>query len=252
MKPVNFIFVFTLLGLCSMAFLSGCKPRAESLEVQLREANTHLINDRYQAAIKAYQAILEERESAELHHNLGIAHYLKGSIGAAVLHLEKALVLDATAAPTKEILSLIRRSESVPAPSLSLLERMANSLSEEFWMVLLVIGLWGFLGFGVLMYGLVDRRSVYRDLSIGCLFVFILAMLACFGISDEGKRGILMSENNDLRIVPTQNGEIFMNFDAGEPVIVLQISGDFVFVETEKSVRGWIESEKRLLDRLRF
>jgi len=218
----------------------GCAPRTDELDVQFREGNTAFLADDFEQALTRYESIIEHRETAELHHNMGVAHYLNGSVGPAVLHLEKALALDSTAAATKEVLSLVRKTEAIPAPSYSLLERMAKALPDSVWMLLLMIGFWGFLGLGVLLYGLIRRRSVYRDLAIGCLFLFVLAFLACVGIVEEGNRGVLLSEENALRIIPTENGEVFMNLSAGQPVRLLKRQGAFVFVETHKTVRGWV------------
>ena len=51
-------------------------------------------------------------------------------------------------------------------------------------------------------------------------------------------------EVNQLKVIPTPGGEIFMEFAAGEPAKLLKISGDYCFIQTEKSVRGWVLKEQ--------
>lgn len=231
-------------GVLLVFWVAGCSSNKTPIDVKLRIANKELLDGEYEASINNLKEVLQNWDSAEIHHNLGIAHYLNGENGMAVLHLEKSLKLDSTASKAKEALGLIRRKEAITSPEYSLLERLGRSLPEELWLALLLVGFWGFLVFGIYLYLFVQRRSVYRDFAIGSFLVLILATIACFGISEESKRGVLTGDENQLKVIPTPGGEVFMEFAAGEPAKLLKISGDYCFIQTEKSVRGWVLKEQ--------
>ena len=60
----------------------------------LHRANELYKSEKYQEAIKSYQAVIAMgKESAELHYNLGNSYFKSGDVPNAILHFERANVL---------------------------------------------------------------------------------------------------------------------------------------------------------------
>lgn len=216
---------------------------SDEIELLFQNSNTAMIEKDYLRAIESYAECLEMRESANLHHNMGIARYLNGETGLAVLHLEKVSRMSLMKASTQEVLSLIRRSEGLSKPRYTVVQQLTRSLPEWFWLGSLVLGFWGMLFFGVYLFLLVNRISVYRDLAILSAIVFFLGITACVGLYEGSRLGVFLADENALKVIPTQKSESFMMIKGGETAKIIRENNGFVFVETTSRVRGWVTAE---------
>ena len=77
-----------------------------------------------------------------MNHNLGVGHYLDGNTGMSVLYFERCLRMGFGSADSREILSLVRNSEGIALPRYTLLQRLARSMPEWIWMLLLMGSFW--------------------------------------------------------------------------------------------------------------
>jgi hypothetical protein len=216
----------------------------DELELRFQNSNKAMIEKDYGFATENYSACLNERESANLHHNMGVASYLDGDIGIAVLHLEKTCRLSMSAISTQEVLSLIRRSEGLSYPQYTVIQQMARALPEMVWMGLMLVGFWGMLIFGVYFYLMVKRASIYRDLAILSSIVFLLTITACIGLYEDSRLGVLLAEENGLKVIPTQESESFLVLKGGETAKKIRENNGFVFIETNSKARGWVPSDQ--------
>lgn len=237
---LKFAFLWIIFG--SLAFQSSGKMD-DQFELVFQSGNKAMLERDYALAVETYQNCLAESESANLNHNMGVSHYLNGETGLAVLFLEKASRLKLANASTQEVLSLIRRSEGISTPDYSPLHQIARSFPEWFWMGLVLIGFWGTLFFGIYLYGLVRRISVYRDLAVFLSLVFIVATIVCIGLHEDSKLGILVSHENELQLIPAEGGETFLTLKSGEMARFIKENNGFVFVESTNRVRGWVQSD---------
>ena len=224
--------------------LTGFSKVPEDLELRFQNSNKAMIEKDYAFAVENYAACLEERESANLHHDMGVACYLNGDPGLAVLHLEKTCRMSMSAVSSQEVLSLIRRSEGLSNPQYGVIQQMARSLPEMVWMALMLVGFWGMMIFGGYIYFMVKRASVYRDLAIFSFLIFLLAITACFGLYEDSRFGVLIAKENGLKVIPTQESEPFLTLKGGETAKLIRENNGFVFVETSSRARGWVAAEQ--------
>jgi len=214
------------------------------VETMFQEANRQMLNEDYSSAIHLYEKVLSVRESATLNHNLGVAHYLDGNTGMSVLYFERCLRMGFGSADSREILSLVRNSEGIALPRYTLLQRLARSMPEWIWMLLLMGSFWGMLFFGGYVYLLVSRKSMFRDIAFVCLCLCIFSVIGCIGLSNDAEYGVLLGGENGLKIVPTSESEVFLELKAGEVARYLKSNNDYVFLETSGGVRGWLPKEQ--------
>ena len=232
------------LLILSVNTLAGYPDAMEELELQFQNSNKAMIEKDYAFAVENYAACLEAHESANLHHNMGIACYLNGDTGLAILHLEKTCRMSMSAIETQEVLSLIRRSEGLSAPNYGVIQQVARSVPEIVWVVVMLLGFWGMLIFGVYLYLMVKRASVYRDLAILSSLIFLLAVTACVGLQQDSRLGVLIARENGLKVIPTRESEPFLTLKGGETAKLIRENNGFVFVETNSKARGWVPVEQ--------
>lgn len=229
-----------LLGLCLQSTLSADVEMLPETEISFQEANRLVLDGDYGGALEHYRSVLNHHESGAVYQNLGIAYYLNGDTGRAVLHLERALRTGFGSAATREILSLVRQSEGIAAPKYGVLQQLARSLPEGLWMVLVFGSFWIALVLGLYLYLLVKRQSLYRDVALLSALVFGFSAVACVGLAQDAKHGVLVGGTVGLKVVPTTESEAFLSLNAGEMARYLKSNNRFVFVETSSGVRGWV------------
>lgn len=230
--------------LLSVNTLAGYSEVPDELELRFQNSNKAMIEKNYASAVENYAACLDSHESANLHHNMGIACYLNGDTGLAVLHLEKTCRMSMSAIETQEVLSLIRRSEGLSTPQYGVIQQIARSLPEVVWIVVMLLGFWGMMIFGVYLFLMVKRASVYRDLAILSALVFLLAIIACVGLQKDSRLGVLIGQENGLKVIPTRESEPFLTLQGGETATMIRENNGFVFVETNSKARGWVPGEQ--------
>ncbi|HMK44911.1 MAG TPA: tetratricopeptide repeat protein [Dissulfurispiraceae bacterium] len=87
------------------------------------EGNEHLKAGRYKEAIEAYEAFLKEGESADVHNNLGLAHFQNGDLDTATKEFEKALTLAPDFAPAHANMGLALLNKKEFAEAVGPLEK---------------------------------------------------------------------------------------------------------------------------------
>lgn len=235
-----------LIGWLSHLQLGAQKADPVDVEFTFQEGNRLMLDKQMDPALARYRQVLAQQETAALHHNLGIAYYQSGDTGRAVLHLERALRQGFGSAATREILSVVRQSEGIAPPRYTILQRLARSLPEGLWMVLVFVSFWSSLVLGVYFYLLVKRQSLYRDVAILSALVFGFSCVACVGLAQDQHHGVLLGNPVGLKVVPTTESEAFLTLKSGEMARYLKRNNQFVFVETSDGVRGWVPESQFL------
>ncbi len=240
-----------LIGWFASPLLWAEKADPVDVEITFQEGNRLMLDKQTDLAVERYRQVLAQQETASLHHNLGIAYYQSGDTGRAVLHLERALRQGFGSTATREILSVVRQSEGIAPPRYTVLQRLARSLPEGLWMVLVFCSFWSSLVLGVYFYLLVKRQSLYRDVAILSALVFGFSCVACVGLSQDQHHGVLLGNPVGLKVVPTTESEAFLMLKSGEMARYLKRNNHYVFVETSGGVRGWVPESQflRIRDR---
>jgi hypothetical protein len=205
---------FAFLWLCWAPVAFGSEN--ETLEILFQKGNTAVLDGRYGEAADFYKQCLAIDENGILHHNYGVVNFLNGNTGPAVLHLERASILGGDRAQTREVLSLIRRSNELNGFTPTSLESLAKVFPEWLWMALLLLSFWGFVFFGIYMFWMRKASSVFRDVAVAMVGICIVCSCAILGLNSRSQLGVFVGSENGLQIVPVEEEDAFVEVAPGE------------------------------------
>jgi tetratricopeptide (TPR) repeat protein len=189
----------------------------------------------YAKAIEIYEQLQAAgRQSADLEYNLGNAWYRSGSIGWAVLHYERALLLDAgheAAAKNIEFLRSKSLNDIEPLPPFFLTKwwnAARMSLSSTAMGVLALVIWWA--GFGVLIAW--RLRKMPRGLWAGVVLILLSLLPLSLSLSrtfleGNSKQAILIQKTAILRSTPDDGSQEVLTISEGTKL------------EQVKHVEGW-------------
>ncbi len=219
LKKTISISVFVIF--CFANLLAG---EAENL---FAEGNRAFKNKEYDKAITTYEVLVEQGyKSADLEYNLGNAWYRKGSIGQAVLHYERALVLDNRHEQAAKNLAFLRsriNAEIEPLPDFFLTKwwKSARMTLGSTSMGLLAMLLWwaGFAGLSIWVIGK-TRQQKKRGLIAGITLLIISVLPFALSISrlmyeKNTGQAILIQKTAILRTGPEEGSQEVQTISEG-------------------------------------
>ncbi len=207
----------------------------------------------YAGAIEAYEAVLAAGyESADLHYNLGNAHFKAGSLGRAILEWEKAR-LRAPADP--DVLANLELARSLTADEVEPLPRFWLLSLVSWWigllprgaLLLIVGGAWlAAAGGGALR--ILARGSALRRVGTWATLSGA-AVLLVFGttlvIRELGlgrpTLAVILSPETPVRSAPADDDDLTLfQVHEGTRVRVDQRTGDWAEIVLEDGKVGWV------------
>lgn len=227
--------------------------RAETVDQAYAKTLEQYYAGRYKEAMEGFSRILSlPLEHEDLHFNLGCTAFRLGQPGRAIYHFERSLKLDPGAEDARYNLETVRamvaarvKDQLKGATRETFWTRAVNLLSEKTWM-LLFLGLWWLaLGmFFLLRY--VNPGPARAGLVAGCSFAGFLAIV--FGamlagnvyLSERVVRGIVMSEQMEVREGPDATTKVTFKVHAGLKVRMQGKDGDWVRIRLANGLEGWV------------
>lgn len=216
-------------------------------------------NEKYQAgdfdaAIQQYEQLIAEGYLvAELHYNLGSAYFRKNDLTNAVLHFEKAAVLNPGDSNTEYNLELVKSKlpdqfEVIPDFFMS---RWRNSLQDLFrpntWGILGLLLLWtGIAGLIVWFKG--NSRELRKQgftAGILLLIVSLLPFFLGFGAAKKranSQRAVVMVSETPLKSAPDELSEEVLLLHGGTTLSILDQIGDWKKIRLSNGEEGWLET----------
>ena len=195
---------------------------------------------KYAEATAAFDRSLESSENAASHHNLALSLYKQGKTAAAVWQLERALRL----APLNKTyifkLDALRQILGLYETPIAWWHSAANILARKIWIWIACICFWIVIalprigGF---------QRPVLLKLSSGIATVCLLLALSALTIQiTQQPSGIVISnEAVDLHHAPASAAPKAGVARSGERAFIIDQHNDFLKVETEAEITGWIQ-----------
>lgn len=219
------------------------------------EGNKAYQNKDYSKAIEIYQQLLEGGwRSADLEYNLGNACYRSGSAGRAILHFERALLLEPDHKEAKwnlDFLSSKINGEIEPLPTFFLTEwwknaRMALS-SFSFSIIGLTIWWLGFAGLGICLMGKTRGQRKWGLIGGICLLLLSLLPVALAlsrtHFEKNTHHAILIQKSAILRSGPEDAAEEIQTLPEGVKLqLVTNLSGWWQ-VELANGEIGWLPEQ---------
>ena len=191
------------------------------------DADSAYVNGNYQEAIKVYESLLKQGESAELYYNLGNAYYRTENITRAVLNYERALLLSPGDGDIRFNLQIARSKtidKIVPESEMFFVTYLSGSSSLYFCMSI------GFFG------------------GIALLVVFVFSNFFAWQqrqqlLNREG--AIVVAPSVTVKSTPAQNGtDLFILHEGTKVVITDGSMKSWREIRLADGKKGWIESKK--------
>ena len=220
------------------------------------DADSAYVNGNYQEAIKVYESLLKQGESAELYYNLGNAYYRTENITRAVLNYERALLLSPGDGDIRFNLQIARSKtidKIVPESEMFFVtwyRSLVNIMSVDGWgrMALVSLALVIVL---FLVYLFSARVWVQKVGFFGggiLLVVFVFSNFFAWQqrqqlLNREG--AIVVAPSVTVKSTPAQNGtDLFILHEGTKVVIIDGSMKSWREIRLADGKKGWIESKK--------
>ncbi len=243
---------FVLILLFGVSLMQLFASNAETLFAEGNEA--YKAKD-YNKAIEHYDRLVSEGyKSADLEYNLGNAWYRQGSIGRAILHYERALILDNKHEATAKNLVFVRskvNTEIEPLPDFFLTKwwasaRMALGTTS---MGSVAVLLW-WAGFGALAISLLSKSKKQKKWGLlggfSLLLISVLPFALAFSRSAyerNTKQAILVQKTAILRSAPEDASQEVMTIPEGTKLHQLTRQEGWWQVSLENGEMGWLPEQ---------
>ena len=222
-------------------------------ETAFAQANELYKQKKYAEAAQVYEDILKtDLQSGELHYNLGNAYYKNGAIGKAILHYERALLLDAgneDAAYNLALAEAQRVDEIEVLPPFFLetwWQGMRRAASSTAWGIVGLLLLWA--GIGGLVVWLMGQSRQHKKLGfIGGLVALLLSFLPLSLANSRAEMeknsgaAIVLAEKIDLKSGPDEASTTLNKLHEGTKVKLLDAVGEWSQVRLQNGEIGWLE-----------
>jgi tetratricopeptide (TPR) repeat protein len=242
-------------SVASIALLLMLLPMAANAATKA-EADSAYVNGNYQEAIKIYESLLKQGESAELYYNLGNAYYRTENITRAVLNYERALLLSPGDGDIRFNLQIARSKtidKIVPESEMFFVtwyRSLVNIMSVDGWgrMALVSLALVIVL---FLVYLFSARVWVQKVGFFGggiLLVVFVFSNFFAWQqrqqlLNREG--AIVVAPSVTVKSTPAQNGtDLFILHEGTKVVITDGSMKSWREIRLADGKKGWIESKK--------
>ena len=242
-------------SVASIALLLMLLPMAANAATKA-DADSAYVNGNYQEAIKVYESLLKQGESAELYYNLGNAYYRTENITRAVLNYERALLLSPGDGDIRFNLQIARSKtidKIVPESEMFFVtwyRSLVNIMSVDGWgrMALVSLALVIVL---FLVYLFSARVWVQKVGFFGggiLLVVFVFSNFFAWQqrqqlLNREG--AIVVAPSVTVKSTPAQNGtDLFILHEGTKVVITDGSMKSWREIRLADGKKGWIESKK--------
>lgn len=229
-------------------------------DLLFEEANAAYRDGNYQAAVKAYEQILENGElSAELYYNLGNAHYKLNNVAPSIYYFEKALQLDPTDEDIQNNIVFARNMaiDDIEAIEQTGFSQWLNSITGIFsyatWAIVAIVFSVLFVILFLLYY--FAYIPLYKRLFFGtailCVFLCILSVIFAYqqrSFIQDNQFAIIFEEEVEVRDEPNLRGDASFELHEGTKTRILEDYQEWSRIELANGAQGWIKSNtiKRL------
>lgn len=226
-----------------------------ALQARFQAGNDAYERGDYLDAAEIYREIARDGlSSTALHYNLGNALFKSGNLGEAILHYERALLLDPGDEDARENLEYLRSltvDEIVPADSpldalgITFLLEMTTPDQDAFILVAAWMGTGLALGAGLLARSENGRRTAYYAAGAMALPVLLAgaALAAEAWIAASVEHGIVLASEAEVLSGAGEENPALFTVHEGLKVGIRGRAGDWVHVSLENGLSGWLPRE---------
>jgi len=200
----------------------------------------------YAEAAAAFERKLEGSESASARHNLALSLYQQAQPAEAVWQLERAVRLDPLNESYLFKLGALRQQLGLYELPTTWWQSAANVLAQSIWIWIASIGFWIVVAAIMLpRIGGFNRPIVLKLLLGFATFALLLSTAALIIHSTQQASGVVVSnEGVMLHHAPASAAPEAGLARPGERAHILDQHKDFLKIETEAKITGWIEQSQ--------
>ena len=246
------IYLFLLLNLASIAQDTNLVTADDPMQLFELGNEAYKAND-FNKSIEFYQAILAtDKESWELHFNLGNAYFKLGNTARAILHYEKAKKLN----PGQE--DLLINLEMANIKTVDKVESKPELVITTYWDTLLntyTIDQWAensivlsFVALIIMILFLYTKGILKKIAFFTSLFVFLVSMVFFTlgyqqkSLQTDQKYAIVFSPSVTVKSSPEDDGTKIFVIHEGTKLKVLGTEGDWSRISLMNGTKGWVKS----------
>ena len=231
---------------------SVCYAQTAELDRLWEEANNAYSNADYAAAIKSYDAILENGYSGhKLYYNLGNAYFKNNQIGKAILFYNRALLLRPSDKDTRYNLEIANgqvRDKIEAVPEFFLMRWVSSfrsMMGSNGWAVASLLFLALLLG-ALLAYLLSEKLPVRKAGFYTAICSFILFMVTLgFSLTERheilhSSDAVVMSPAASVKSSPDRASKDIFILHEGTKVRITSSLGEWREIEIADGNKGWI------------
>ena len=229
-------------------FLTGAQNNPE-----FDNGNALYNNGNYEAAIQAYEVILEKGfHSAELYYNLANCFYRLNKVGPTIYFYEKALMMDPKDPAILNNLAFaekmrIDKIELIPDMGfVKLIKSIVDLFKLDTWAFICIGFMLAFIGFFIAYYLNQSAKKKRLFFVLGCLSALLVT--ACFGLVHQKSKlkesqtfGILFSQKVRVQSDPNLKSDTAFELHEGTKVQLLETyQENWTKIKLQDGKTGWI------------
>ena len=244
----SFVIVVILMSIPGLTLASGTHADYDQI---FTSANAAYMNGDYEGAVELYSEIEKEYRCFELEYNLGNAHYKLENVGKAILHYERASLIDPLNDDLRAnmLLADLRAIDKIePLPGVGIDKMLAVLFAGKLYGVWCLLSLvtWT-LGFSLIAIRLKWKDSVvsaFAKPSAAALLVLSIIFSVFFYYTHNrvlsSACGIVMEEKIDVMSTPGNNGVKLFHLHEGAKGCIISEDGEWTEIRLENGNVGWL------------
>lgn len=237
-----------------LAISLSCTLHAQDLSSIVEKGNQLYVNGEFEAAIKAYESVMDSGyEAAELYFNLGNAYFKSHKLTPAILNYERAILLSPN---DEDIAYNLELARTYVVDRIDILPQffmkewhisIVRLLNSDRWAYLSITGFILFL----LIFSLYLFKHGYRIkriafwFSILLLFVSVSAFVFSYHhkkITTSHNKAILFSPSVTVKSSPDESGTDLFLIHEGIKVTIEDTLGVWTGIKLEDGNKGWLHT----------
>ncbi len=201
---------------------------------------------KYTEAIQAFEQSIARAENAATRHNLALSYYQNKQAAEAAWQIERAVRLDPLNKNYLYKLGAIRQQLGLYEPPVQWWHSASQALTRGTWIWITCLSFWILFACFLLPKAGGFRRPILLKLFSGAAVIALAISAAALSILyTQQASGLIVSDAPAvLHHAPASAAPEAGVARPGERAKVLDAHGDFLKIETEAQIKGWVSQSK--------
>ena len=234
MNHINHFFAPLLLSFALITSLA-----AETFEAGVEAYHA----SEYDAAVEYFEHAIQSGENASLRHNLALSYFQDGELGEATWQLERAIRIEPLNASYQFKLGALRQQLGLYGGSADWWQPVSTAISPNIWITIATLSFW--LLAALILIPRKGQQRLLTKLALTTAAVCMSLSIAALIIQNITLPSGVITKNESvtLRHAPADGAPEAGIARPGERLKVTDEYGDYLKVETEAEITGWLHSD---------